>query len=68
MGMSGHDLFATVMRVRQFDAYARGFLSHNPGGLVVDIGCGLDTRFHRLDDGQVTWLGIDLPEVIALRR
>jgi O-methyltransferase involved in polyketide biosynthesis len=68
MGMSGHDLFAAVMRVRQFDTFARGFLSRNPGGLVVDIGCGLDTRFDRLDEGQLTWLGLDLPEVIQLRR
>jgi len=68
MGMSGHDLFATVMRVRQFDAFARSFLAHHPGGLVVDIGCGLDTRFHRLDDGLMTWIGIDLPEVIELRK
>ena len=68
MGMSGHDLFATVMRVRQFDTFARSFLAHHPGGLVVDIGCGLDTRFHRLDDGLMTWFGIDLPEVIELRK
>jgi O-methyltransferase involved in polyketide biosynthesis len=68
MGMSGHDLFATAMRVRQFDTFARAFLAKNPGGLVVDIGCGLDTRFDRLDDGQMAWLGLDLPEVIALRR
>jgi O-methyltransferase involved in polyketide biosynthesis len=68
MGMSGHDLFAAVMRVRRFDGYARAFLLGNPGGLVVDIGCGLDTRFDRLDDGQMMWLGLDLPEVIELRR
>jgi len=41
MGMSGHDLFAAVMRVRQFDRFARAFLAQNPGGLVVDVGCGL---------------------------
>jgi O-methyltransferase involved in polyketide biosynthesis len=35
---------------------------------VVDIGCGLDTRFDRLDDGEMSWLGLDLPEVIAVRR
>jgi phosphatidylethanolamine/phosphatidyl-N-methylethanolamine N-methyltransferase len=56
------------MRVRQFDAFARAFLAGRPGGLVVDIGCGLDTRFDRLDDGQMSWLGLDLPEVISLRR
>ena len=68
LGMRGHDLFVAVMRVRQFDTFARAFLARHPGGLVVDIGCGLDTRFSRLDDGQMTWLGVDLPEVIDLRR
>ncbi len=68
LGMSEHDRLFTVMRMRQFDIFARSFLARNPGGLVVDIGCGLDTRFHRLDDGTFTWLGVDLPEVIQLRR
>jgi O-methyltransferase involved in polyketide biosynthesis len=68
MGMSGTDVFVTAMRVRQFDTFSGDFLASNPGGLVVDIGCGLDTRFDRLDDGQMTWRGVDLPEVIELRR
>jgi O-methyltransferase involved in polyketide biosynthesis len=68
MGMSGHDLFAAVMRVRQFDEFAHSFLARHSDGLVVDIGCGLDTRFHRLDNSQMTWLGVDLPEVIEFRR
>lgn len=68
LGMSEHDRLFSVMRMRQFDAFARAFLAQNPGGLVVDIGCGLDTRFYRLDDGQMNWLGLDLPEVISLRQ
>jgi O-methyltransferase involved in polyketide biosynthesis len=68
MGMGGTDVFVATMRARQFDLFSRDFLGRNPGGLVVDIGCGLDTRFDRLDDGQMTWLGVDLPEVIELRR
>jgi O-methyltransferase involved in polyketide biosynthesis len=68
LGMSEHDQLFTVMRMRQFDTFARAFLARNPGGLVVDIGCGLDTRFDRLDDGQMHWLGLDLPEVIRLRQ
>jgi O-methyltransferase involved in polyketide biosynthesis len=68
LGMSEHDQLFTVMRMRKFDAFARAFLARNPGGLVVDIGCGLDTRFDRLDDGQMHWLGLDLPEVISLRQ
>ena len=68
MGMGGVDTFVTVMRARQFDKFTRDFLARNPGGLVVDLGCGLDSRFDRLDDGQMIWLGVDLPEVIELRR
>jgi O-methyltransferase involved in polyketide biosynthesis len=62
------DQTATAMRTRQFDHWARDFLNRQPRGLVVDLGCGLDTRFQRVDNGQMAWLGIDLPEVIALRR
>ncbi len=35
---------------------------------MVNIACGLDTRFQRLDDGHVTWYDLDLPDVIELRR
>ncbi len=66
--MGDMDQAFTVMRARQFDRYTREFLEKDPGGLVVDIGCGLDTRFYRLDNGQMSWLGLDLPEVIELRR
>ncbi len=68
MGMGKADQFVTVMRARQFDRFACAFLKRNPGGVIVDIGCGLDTRFNRIDDGRLTWVGLDLPEVISLRR
>ena len=68
MGMSKIDVLVTAMQVRQFDTFARAFLAGNRGGLVVDVGCGLDTRFDRLNDGEMTWIGVDLPEVIELRR
>ena len=56
------------MRVREFDRMARKFLEEHPGAVVVHIGCGLDTRFKRLEDLQVEWYDLDLPDVIALRR
>ena len=68
MNMSALDQTFTAMRARQFDRYACAFLQAHPDGLVVDIGCGLDTRFYRLDNGQMAWLGVDLPEVIRFRR
>ena len=36
--------------------------------VVLHIGCGFDTRFERVDNGQVEWYDLDFPDVIALRR
>jgi O-methyltransferase involved in polyketide biosynthesis len=57
-----------IMFTREFDRYARDFLSHHPEAVVVHIGCGLDSRFERVDNGLVEWYDLDLPEVIELRR
>ncbi len=57
-----------LLRIREFDRLARAFLAEHPSGVIVDLGCGLDTRFERLDNGQVEWYGLDLPEVIELRK
>jgi O-methyltransferase involved in polyketide biosynthesis len=66
--MNAWDKVFTLMRVREFDRCALAFLGEHPAGVVVDIGCGLDTRFERLDNGQLEWVGLDLPDVIALRK
>ena len=57
-----------IMFTREMDRYARDFLSRHPEAVVVHIGCGLDSRFERVDNGQVEWYDLDLPDVIALRR
>ena len=57
-----------LLRMREFDRQARAFLEEHSDGVIVDLGCGLDTRFERLDNGQVEWYGLDLPEVIELRQ
>lgn len=66
--MSEGNKIARIMLTRQMDRYVRDFLSRHPEGVVVHIGCGLDARFERVDNGQVEWYDLDLPEVIALRR
>jgi O-methyltransferase involved in polyketide biosynthesis len=57
-----------IIFTREMDRYARDFLSRQPYGVVVHIGCGFDMRFERVDNGQVEWYDMDLPEVIELRR
>ncbi len=50
------------------DRWVRTFLAEHPDGTVVELGCGLNTRFERVDNGRVRWFDLDLPGVIALRR
>jgi len=57
-----------ILRSREFDRYAANFLARHSDAVVVHIGCGLDSRFERVDNGQVEWYDLDLPDVIELRR
>ncbi len=56
------------LRTRMMDDDVRSFLAAHPKGTVVEIGCGLNSRFDRLDNGTVRWFDLDLPDAIALRR
>ncbi len=57
-----------ALRVMTFDREIRRFLKARPGGTVVALGEGLETGFWRVDDGQVRWLTVELPETVAVRR
>ena len=58
----------TVLRTAIIDFWVRSFLAAHPAATVVEIGTGLNTRFERVDNGQVHWLDLDLPDAIELRR
>lgn len=58
----------TIPRTLIFDCWVRDFLARNPGGTVVELGTGLNTRFERTDNGTVRWIDLDLPDVIDVRR
>lgn len=57
-----------ALRARCFDLAVQRFLASHPAGTVVALGEGLETQFWRVDNGQVRWLTVDLPESIGLRR
>jgi O-methyltransferase involved in polyketide biosynthesis len=58
----------TVLRTAIFDYWVRRFLADHPRGTIAEIGTGLNTRFERADNGQASWIDLDLPDTIALRR
>lgn len=59
---------AWIMRSICVDEAVNAFLAACPRATVVNIGCGMDTTFDRIDNGQVLWYDLDMPDVIALRR
>lgn len=64
MAMSAGVIARTIL----LDRMVKQFIDENPDGTVVNIACGLDTRFYRVDNGSVRWYNLDLPEAIAVRR
>jgi O-methyltransferase involved in polyketide biosynthesis len=60
--------FVTVLRTAIIDFWVRRFLAAHPAATVVELGTGLNTRFERVDNGQVHWFDLDLPDTIELRR
>ncbi len=61
-------LVSMSLRIREYDRYVRAFLAREPNAVVVNLGCGLDDRRRRVDNGRLRWYDLDLPEVIAFRR
>ena len=64
---TGTWLSRSVIRAKQFDDYASEFLNSQPDSVIVHLGCGLDSRCMRVDNGRVEWYDLDLPDVIELR-
>jgi len=59
---------AWISRSLYFDGEIRKFIETSPDATIVNIGCGLDTTFERVDNGKIRWFDLDFPDVIALRR
>jgi len=56
------------LRAKKYDEYANSFLMENPDGILVNIGCGMDSRFQRIDNGRLTCFDLDLPEMIHFKQ
>ncbi len=55
------------MRSLVFDGAVRPWIAAHPGGAVVELGAGLETQLSRVDDGQINWFCVDVPEALAVR-
>ena len=55
-------------RAKKLDVVTSDFLAEHPNGVVLHLGCGLDGRFWRVDNGKVEWYDLDMLPVIELRQ
>ena len=63
-----YTLLASASRSANMDRFVRSFLERRPDGVIVQLGCGLETTYHRCDNGKTHRYGMDLPHVIEYRR
>ena len=54
-------------RAVTFDKIANEFVESNSSGTIINLGCGFDTRFWRIRDGNCRYIDLDLPEVMGLK-
>jgi len=66
--MSWVSQFSWVARSLHIDKTILEFIKGKPKATIVNIGCGLDTTFERIDNGQILFYDLDLPDVINLRK
>ena len=59
---------AWVARSLRVDAVISDFIKRHPRAAIVNLGCGLDTTFDRIDNGQIRFYELDLPDVVELRK
>ncbi len=57
-----------ALRARKYDAIANDFISKNPSSTVINLGCGFDTRYWRIDHDKCQYIELDLPELIEIKR
>jgi len=57
-----------ALRAQKYDEYTLEFLHRNPGAVIVNIGCGMDTRYYRIKNPTAIFYDLDMPEVIQIKR
>ncbi|KKW64338.1 hypothetical protein AAV95_12735 [Mycolicibacterium elephantis] len=66
---SGTVQLASALRSKMLDRLVTEFIAAHPHAVIVELGCGLETRMHRIDPpATVDWYDVDFDRVIQLRR
>lgn len=57
-----------IARTYLLDKMVGEYIAEHKNATVINIACGLDTRYYRVDNGKLRWYNLDLPETIAVRQ
>jgi O-methyltransferase involved in polyketide biosynthesis len=58
-----------AIRAKAFDDWTRAFIEEHPDAVVLNLGCGLDSRIFRVDPPPgIAWFDVDFPDVIEIRQ
>ena len=57
-----------VARTIMLDKQLKDIIRKHPDSVIVNVGAGFDNRFERVDNGQIWWFDLDLPDAIAARK
>jgi len=57
-----------AIRARKYDSITNDFISKNPSSTVVNLGCGFDTRYWRIDNKKCEYIELDLPELVEIKK
>ena len=57
-----------AFRARKYDLIINDFISKNSSSIVVNLGCGFDTRYWRIDNKKCEYIELDLPELVEMKK
>ena len=66
--VAGISQLSWIGRALVTDRVIGEFIKERPAATIVNVGCGLDTTFERVDNGTLRWFDMDLPDVMELRK
>ena len=68
LGVQSSVVCQTALRAKMLDDRVRAFVQRHSDAVVVDLGAGLDSGYHRVaPPPTVDWYSVDLPGIIAVR-
>jgi len=56
------------LRAKLMDNFVKEYLAKNDESVALHLGCGLDSRYNRIENNDVDWYDVDFKDVIDIRR